>query len=187
VQALCRSQGQALPDEGDSAYVQARQRLPRQRLEQALIATAQAADARTGTGGQLRGRPVIAVDGSTVQLPDTPKNQARYPQPSGQKPGCGFPDLKLAVLFSLASGAVLRVLTGSLRPHDLQLRRGLWDQLHHGDILLGDRAYGEFTTLAGLPRQGVDVVARLHQRRKVDFRKAKRLGQHDGRFVWIRG
>jgi hypothetical protein len=135
VQALCRSQGQALPDEGDSAYVQARQRLPRQRLEQALIATAQAADARTGTGGQLRGRPVIAVDGSTVQLPDTPKNQARYPQPSGQKAGCGFPVLKLAVLFSLASGAVLRVFTGSLRHHDLRLLRDLIQEPSGGDVL----------------------------------------------------
>lgn len=47
--------------------------------------------------------------------------------------------------------------------------RRLWEQLKKGDILLGDRAYGEFTTLAGLPRQGVDVVARLHPRRKWIF------------------
>jgi hypothetical protein len=63
----------------------------------------------------------------------------------------------------------------------------LWDELKQGDILLGDRAYGEFTTLAGLPQQGVDVVARLHQRRKVDFRKAQRLGRNDGLFVWTKG
>jgi hypothetical protein len=56
-----------------------------------------------------------------------------------------------------------------------------------GDILLGDRAYGEYTTVAGLPRQGVDVVARLHQRRKVDFRKARRLGENDGLFQWSKG
>jgi hypothetical protein len=187
VQALFRSHHQGPVDEGDSAYVQARQRLPRQRLEQALIATAQAADRRAGSGGSLDGRPVIAVDGSTVQLADTPKNQQRYPQPSTQKRGCGFPVLKLAVLFSLTSGAILRVLTGSLRHHDLRLLRGLWEHLQPGDILLGDRAYGEYTTLAGLPRQGVDVVARLHQRRKVDFRKARRLGKNDGLFVWTRG
>ena len=187
VQALFRLHDQGPVAEGDSAYVQARQRLPRQRLEQALIATAQAADRRAGSGGQLGGRPVIAVDGSTVQLADTPKNQKRYPQPSTQKRGCGFPVLKLAVLFSLTSGAVLRVLTGRLRHHDLRLLRGLWEQLKKGDILLGDRAYGEYTTLAGLPQQGVDVVARLHQCRKVDFRKARRLAEHDGLFVWTKG
>jgi hypothetical protein len=187
VQALFGLHGQGPVAGGDSAYVQARQRLPRQRLEQALIATAQAADRRAGGGGQLGGRPVIAVDGSTVQLADTPKNQKRYPQPSTQKRGCGFPVLKLAVLFSVTSGAILRVLMGNLHHHDLRLLRGLWDQLKSGDILLGDRAYGEYTTLAGLPRQGVDVVARLHQRRKVDFRKARRLGQNDALFVWTRG
>jgi len=47
--------------------------------------------------------------------------------------------------------------------------------------------YGDYVTLAGLPRQGVDVVARLHQARKVDFRRAKRLGHQDGVFVWRKG
>jgi hypothetical protein len=75
---------------------------------------------------------------------------------------------------------------GSLLQSDLRLLRGLWDQLKKGDILLGDRAYGEYTTLASLPKQGVDVVARLHQRRKVDFRKAQRLGKKDGLFVWTK-
>jgi hypothetical protein len=187
VQALFRLHGQGPVDEGDSGYVQARLRLPRARLEQALDSTAQVADARAGSGGQLGGRPVKVVDGSTVQLADTPKNQKRYPQPSTQKRGCGFPVMKLAVLFSLTSGAVARVLTGSLHYHDLRLLRGLWDQLKKGDILLGDRAYGEYTTVAGLPRQGVDVVARLHQRRKVDFRKARRLGKKDGLFQWSKG
>jgi hypothetical protein len=95
--------------------------------------------------------------------------------------------MKLAALFSLTSGAIVRVLTGNLHHHDLRLLRGLWDQLKKGDILLGDRAYGEYTTLAGLPKQGVDVVARLHQRRKVDFRKARRRGKNDGLFEWTKG
>jgi hypothetical protein len=187
VQALLCLHGRPPVDEGDSAYIQARQRLPKQRLEQALSATAQAADRRVGGGGSLQGRPVKVADGSTTQLPDTPKNQQRYPQSRSQRPGCGFPLLKFVVLFSLTSGAVLNVALGSLRHHDLRLFRRLWDQLKRGDILLGDRAWGEYTTLAGLPCQGVDVVARLHARRKVDFRKAQRLAKHDGLFVWAKG
>ena len=187
VQALFQLHGKGPVDEGDSAYVQARLRLPRERLEKALSATAQTADRRVGATGQLQGRPVKVVDGSTTQLPDTAENQRRYPQPTAQKPGCGFPVLKFVVLFSLASGALLNVLLGNLHHHDLRLLRGLWEQLKQGDILLGDRAYGEYTTLAGLPLQGVDVVARLHHRRKVDFRKAKRLGKNDGLFVWTKG
>jgi DDE family transposase len=185
VQALFLLQGCAPIDQGDSAYVQARQRLPRERLEKALSATAQAADRCVGAGGQLQGRPVKVVDASSTQLPDTRKNQQRYPQPPGQKKGCGFPVLKFMVLFSLSSGAVLNVLLGNLHDADLRLLHGLWEALKKGDILLGDRAFGEYATLAALPQWlGVDVVARLHHRRKADFRNAQRLTKHDGLFVW---
>ena len=144
------------------------------------MATAQAAEGRVEPGNSLQGRPVKVVDCSTTQLPDTHANQQRYPQPGGQKPGCGFPVMKFLVLFSLASGAVLNVVMAGWRNHDLRLFRRVWDQLKAGDIGLGDRAYGDYVTLANLPRQGVDVVARLHQKRKVDFRRAKRLAKHDG-------
>jgi len=91
VQALFRLRGRGHVDEGDSAYIQARLRLPKERLEKALSATAKAADRRAGSGGQINGRPVKVVDASTTQLPDTRKNQKRYPQPTAQKTGCGFP------------------------------------------------------------------------------------------------
>jgi hypothetical protein len=187
VQALRTLQGLPPISEDDSAYIQARLRLPTERLQKALEATAQTADRRAGSSPQLQGRPVKVVDGSSTQLADTPANQQSYPQPRSQKPGCGFPLMKFVVIFSLCGGAVLKVILGSLHHHDLRLLRGLWDELKKGDILLGDRAYGEYTTLAGLPQQGVDVVARLHQRRKVDFRKARRLGKNDGLFVWSKG
>ena len=188
VQALVCLQGNGSVEAGASAYIQARQRLPQECLEGVLAATARAAERRASSSSYLQGRPVKAVDGSSVQLPDTAANQKEYPQPSGQKPGCGFPVLKLVVLFSLASGALLDVVTGNLHQHDLRLFQRLWKCLKAGDILLGDRAYGDYVTLAGLPRQGVDVVARLHQARKMDFRKAsQRLGHHDGVFVWRKG
>lgn len=187
VQALFRLHGRALVDDNDSAYVQARKRLPKERLEKALSTTAQAAERRAGSGGQLRDRPVKVVDGSTTQLPDTPQNQKRYPQPTTQKPGCGFPVLRFVALLSLNSGVILKVMTGSLRSHDLRLFRRLWEDLLTGDIVLGDRAFGEYSTLAQLPQRGVDVVARLHHQRKVDFRKAKRLAKGDGLFVWTKG
>ena len=77
---------------------------------------------------------------------------------------------------------------GNLHDHDLRLFHLLWQVLQRGDILLGDRAFGEFTTLAALPKWlGVDVLARLHGARKLDFRKAQRLGKHDGLFVWKKG
>lgn len=51
-------------------------------------------------------RRVKILDGTTLSLPDTPANQRRRPQSAGQKPGCGFPLLRLVGLFSLGSGAL---------------------------------------------------------------------------------
>jgi hypothetical protein len=88
----------------------------------------------------------------------------------------------------LSSGAILRVALGHWKNHDLRLLHGLWDALDKGDILLGDRAYGEYLTLACLPARGVDVVARMHGARRVDYRKAiQRLGRHDALFQWHKG
>jgi hypothetical protein len=187
VQALFRLQNRGPVDEGTSAYCQARQRLPKDRLKRILAATATTAEKRVGWGGRVAGRPVKVVDGSSTQLPDTAQNQQRYPQPSTQKPGCGFPVLKFLLLFSLNSGSVLNVVMANLHHHDLRLLRQLQGELQKGDILLGDRAYGEYTTLATWPTQGVDVVARRHQCRRVDFRKAVRLAKRDGLFVWTKG
>ena len=54
-----------------------------------------------------QGRRVRVVDGTGITLPDTPHNQAAYPQPGQQAPGCGFPVLKLVALMSLATGALV--------------------------------------------------------------------------------
>ena len=40
-------------------------------------------------------------------MPDTPKNQAAYPQKAHQFAGVGFPIVRIGVLFSLSVGTVL--------------------------------------------------------------------------------
>jgi hypothetical protein len=188
VQALFQAAERGSVDEGTGAYIQARQRLPKERLEKALLATAATAGQRVQDQGQINGRTVTVVDCSTTQLADTPKNRKRYSQPSGQKPGCGFPLIKFLALSHLGSGAILRVIMADWKTHDLRLLRRAWEYLRKGDILLGDRAYADYVTLACLPQQEVDVVARLSQTRKVDFRRAKqRLGKGDALFEWRKG
>ncbi len=93
--------------------------------------------------------------------------------------------MKVLALFCLGSGAALNVVTSRMRRHDTPLAQRLWRHLQPGDVLLGDRAFGDYVSLALLPLQGVDVVARLHQMRSPDFRKPfKRLGPDDALFVW---
>jgi hypothetical protein len=68
-------------------------------------------------------RKVKIVDGTTLSMPDTQANQQRWPQPASQKQGLGFPCLKLAGIFSLASGALDDFATGTLHQHECLLFR----------------------------------------------------------------
>ena len=45
-------------------------------------------------------------------MPDTPENQAAYPQPPCQAPGVGFPLARMVVLLSLATAMVTGMAIG---------------------------------------------------------------------------
>jgi hypothetical protein len=117
-------------------------------------------------------------------MPDTEANQALWPQPSEQRPGCGFPVMKLVGLFSLASGALLESVSGNLHRHESLLFRELWDKLKKGDILLADRGFCSYAALAALWQRGVDSLMRLHSMRRADFRTGKALGPDDRLVTW---
>jgi hypothetical protein len=169
-----------------SAYCQARARLDLDTLE--LIAQQVAWSVERHVLGPERwlGRTVKVVDGTGLSMPDTPENQARWPQPSGQKVGCGFPAMKLVGLFSLASGALLAHVTGNQHRHESVLFRALWDKLRRGDVVLADRGFCSFATLATLGRRGVDCVLRLHQARPVDVCQGEALGPDDRLVTWTK-
>jgi len=165
------------------AYCQARDRLPEAALHR--LASGLGAELSQGEreADRWHGRRVVVADGSSVTLPDTPENQAAYPQPRPQLPGCGFPVMYLCTLLSLASGALLDFATGSGNGNELTLWRQLWHLLRPGDIGLGDGRYCSYADIALLRPRGVDVVARLGVR-KTDFRKGRILGIEDHITCW---
>jgi hypothetical protein len=137
--------------------------------------------------GRLAGRPVKLVDGTTVSMPDTPQNQAAYPQSKSQAPGVGFPIMRMVAVLSLATAAVLDLVTGPYagkQTGEPSLFRRLWDTLSPGDIVVGDRYFATFWDLALLQPRGVDSVYRQHHMRRVDFRRGQRLGPDDHLLHW---
>ena len=174
------------PDTGP--YCKARRRLPEGLLSR--LARDAGADLHCAcpAGELLGGRPVKVVDGTTVSMPDTRENQAQYPQPPTQRPGLGFPLMRVVAVMSLQCAAVLEVAFGPYagkRSGEPSLFRALIGggtgtaALSAGDVLLADRYYASFWTLAVLAARGVDAVMRQHQRRPVDFRRGTRLGRDD--------
>jgi hypothetical protein len=181
--------GQGMPpcSTDTGAYARARQRLPEALLARLTRHTGGAADQAALDPWRWLGRTVKLFDGSTVSMPDTPKNQAAYPQGRAQAPGVGFPLARIGVLFSLSAGTVLdlgiRRWAGKFQS-ELAMLREMIAGLNADDVLLADRYLCSYLEIALLQQQGVDFVGRMHSRRKIDFRHGEQLGRYDHVVHW---
>lgn len=176
------SQGKRRCSSRTGAYCIARDKIPETVCHRLMTESGKRISDRVPQESLWQGRRVKLVDGSSATMADTPENQNAYPQSNRAKRGCGFPLVRFVVLFCLASGTVLETAFGRFKGKgtgELSLFRPLWDVLEPGDILLADRHYAGWFDIALLERQGVDVVARQHHSRSIDFRRGTRLGPND--------
>ena len=169
------------------AYCTARDRIPEKACYQLVRDTGHQVDQEAPSSWLWHQHRVLDADGTTVTMADTPANQAEYPQQPGQKKGCGFPILRLVVVFSLATGTVLEAALGRYkgkRTGEGSLFRTLHYRLQENDVLLADRIFSGWFDIALLQKRGVHCVVRKHQSRRTDFRKGTRLGPGDHLVCW---
>ena len=172
-----------------SAYCTARNDLPEEVVHELMRDTGKQVEDESRRTWLWHGRKVRVVDGSTITMPDTPANQAAYPQMKAQKPGCGFPIARILVIFSLSAGMVLEAAIGKYKGKQTgenSLFRRLYDALEEGDIILADRYFSGWSDVALPLGRGIDIVVRKHQGRATDFRTGKRLGKDDHLVFWTR-
>ena len=166
------------------AYCKARARLPLPDLQAVHEGLSRS---RSGEGERWCGRRVKVIDGSSVSMPDTPKNQARDPQPSSQTLGCGFPVMRIVAVFSLGTGMLLDLAKDALVISERTLFRRLWGNFEAGDIALADTGFCSYGDFYFLGLKGVDSVMPNHQARKVGLDEVKRLGKSERLVEWHKG
>jgi hypothetical protein len=146
-----------------ASYCNARRRIQTGVLRTLAKRTAQELQRNAAEEWKWNGRSVFIADGSHVSMPDTPKNQACYPQPPTQKPGLGFPLARITVLLSLATGACHDL---ALAPYkgkgtgETTLLRRMYDALKPSDVVLADALFDNYFLICDLRDRGVDVVVR---------------------------
>jgi len=151
-----------------ASYCNARSRLPTGVLCTLAKRTARELQAATVEGWKWNGRDVFIADGSHVSMPDTPENQAVYPQPPTQQPGLGFPLARVVVLLSLATGACHDL---AIAPYEgkgtgeTTLLRAMYGALRPGDVVLADSLFDNYFLVCELRRRGIDVVVRAQYQR----------------------
>ena len=169
-----------------AGYCRARKRLRQKDLDQTHARLSRKIRREHAARSTWFGRFVKVVDGSGLSMPDTPGNQRLYPQPKGAKPGCGFPVMRVVVLFCLGTGVLIALAKGSLAVGERALFRSLWDRLERDDVILADRGFCGYAEFYFLLRRGVDCVMRNHQRRTVGKTLLKVLGPGDRLILWLK-
>jgi Transposase DDE domain len=185
--AFCASQGREPPSINTSAYSQARSRLPEELISNLTQEAAKEIENQAPSHWLWSEKNLKVMDGSTVSMPDTPENQAVYPQPDSQKRGVGFPIARIVAILSYVTGVVLELAIGSYSGKgtgEHSLLRQLMHAFKAGDVALGDCYYASFFLLSMLMQLGVDAVFPIHSARNHDFRVGKRLGKKDHIVQW---
>ncbi len=178
------------PPSGDTGdYCRARAKLKLTALQRLVRESAQSLEAQVPRGWLWKDLHAKLVDGFTFTMPDTPANQAQFPQNPAQRPGVGLPIARVCAVLSLATASLWDLAVGPYEGKETgesALLRGLLGTFENDDVVVFDRHYCSFLMLALLAQGGQHVCARLHQRRPSDFRRGRRLGPGDHLITWTR-
>ena len=152
-----------------ASYCNARGRVITGVLRTLARRTAAELQAAAAEQWKWNGRNVFIADGSHVSMPDTPENQASYPQPPTQKAGIGFPLARVAVLLSLATGACHDLAIAPYKGKgtgETTLLREMYDSLKPGDVVLADALFDNYFLVCELRERGIELVARVKYKRE---------------------
>lgn len=119
-----------------------------------------------------KARNVYLVDGLVFRAPDTKANQAVYPQPSTQKEGLGFPQVRCLVTTCLATGCIVHYNTAAMKGKltgEVSLFREKHSDFVAGDIVVADSNFESFYDSVLLARRGVDLVCGIKGSRNSPF------------------
>ena len=177
-----------------SAFCQARARLPLAVFQAVLRNLIRAVIPDTQIHGRWLGHRTFLIDGSSFSMPDTEALQDHFGQPGNQRKGCGFPVARLLALFHAGTGLLLEVAAAPLRSHEMSGITGILPLLTAGDVLVADRGFASFASLALMLNRGIPAVFRVHQKQIVDFTPGraharpgqKRVPKGMPRSRWIR-
>jgi hypothetical protein len=116
-------------------------------------------------GAFLGGLRLMAVDGTTLDVADTPANEAEFGRPgSGRGEGRGaYPQLRAVGLAECGTHAICDVALGPLRRGEGALAAKLWRSLGPGMLMLADRGFWDFKAFNAAKARGAELLWRVRK------------------------
>lgn len=145
-----------------SAVSKARERVGSEPLRRLFEVTAVPMAERSTSGGFYREWRLMSVDGSTLEVPDTPENVARFGRPGvsrGER--SAYPRLRWVALGEVGTRAIVGLEVGAYREGETMLARSLLQRLQAGMLCICDRGFFGYESWLEAQASGVDLLWRL--------------------------
>ena len=152
-----------------SAIFQARVRLGFEPLAALFSRVARPLATPATPGGWLAGRRLVAIDGTCVDVADTPANAVYFGRPGvskGEK--AAFPQARLVGLVECGTHAIFDVVIGAYTTGEVTLARQLVERLQPGMLCLADRGFYGYKLWQQARATGAELLWRMRSSQRLD-------------------
>jgi len=112
-------------------------------------------------GAFYKGLRTVGIDGTVLDLPDSPDNARLFGRPQGGRAAGAFPQVRKLSLVELGTHAELAFVLKPCRRGETGMVAGLLRHLTPGMLLLWDRNFFSYKLWRQLTRRGVHILARV--------------------------
>lgn len=145
-----------------SALCQARQRLGEAPLRRLFERTAAPLATPATIGAWLHRWRLMAIDGVTLDVPDTPDNEAAFGRPSSRTgQGGAFPQVRVVGLGECGTHAVIAAEPGPISTGERELAHTLLADLDGEMLVIFDRGFYSYDFFTAAAQTGADLLFRV--------------------------
>ena len=143
-----------------SAIFQARQRLGPEPLVELFERGCGPLATEHTPGAWYRDWKLVAIDGTTLDVPDTSDNGAAFGRPGASRGSSAFPQARLVAFAECGSHAMTGAAIGPYGDSEQALTRQLLEHLGPGMLCLADRGFAGFPLFEAAQATGADLLWR---------------------------
>ena len=154
-----------------SAITKARIRLGASPLKQLFARVARPLAEPDTRGAWYRGRRLVSLDGTTIDLADTPELEERFGRPAAWRGSSSFPQLRLLTLAETGTHAIFAAALDRYQVSEAHLALELLQQLQPDMLCLADRAFVGFELWRTAAASGAALLWRVRKNQVLPCRE----------------
>ena len=154
-----------------SAITKARIRLGASPLMQLFARVARPLAEPDTPSAWYRGRRLVSLDGTAIDLADTPELEERFGRPAASRGSSSFPQLRLLTLAETGTHAIFAAALDRYQVSEAHLARELLQQLQPDMLCLADRAFVGFELWRTAAASGAVLLWRVRKNQVLPCRE----------------